>query len=163
MLRLECQPHPDHLQWVGAEDGCDTSETSRDQSSEWRLLVWRWNDHRPDLLVGEELDGSVGKYSYQCRRVTLKQASDAFAPLDVLQSQSKPRPTPGILSELGVRCLEENLDAIQRRDDGFCLPRGIRQIILSLPIFVFKKITVPHTRQCRRQIRFEQHTQNFVC
>jgi hypothetical protein len=73
------------------------------------------------LLVGEELDGGVGEDTEESGRVALEQASGTFIALDVADGGRETGPAAGVLGKLGIGCLEEDLDAIERRNDRFGL------------------------------------------
>lgn len=74
-----------------------------------------------NLLVGQELNGSVGEYTEECGRMALEQASGTFIALDVANGGRETSPAAGVLGKLGIRRLKEDLDAVKGCHNGFAL------------------------------------------
>lgn len=79
------------------------------------------DDDGADLLVGEEFYAGVGEDAEQGGAVAAEQAQDALVQVDVLDRCRGAESGGGVLAELGVVGLEEDLDAVKGRDDCFCL------------------------------------------
>ena len=53
--------------------------------------------------------------------MTTEEALDAFGVVDVAESFEHAEPRACVFCKLGIRRLEEDFDAVERADDGFCL------------------------------------------
>lgn len=122
---LEREPHPDHFKGIREEDARDAGQTAREESPQRRLLLVGLDQHRPDLLVGDELDGGVREDAEQCGRVSAEETGDAFGPRDVPHGAGRTEPRSTVFGELGTRGLEQDLDSVKGRYEGFSLSGGV--------------------------------------
>jgi hypothetical protein len=74
-----------------------------------------------DLFVCEEFDSCVGKDSENSSRVPAEETPRAVLVVYEFHGGDDAGPGPGVFGELGVAGLEEDLDAVERGDDGFGL------------------------------------------
>ena len=75
-----------------------------------------------DLVVGHELNRSIGKDPDQSRRMALEESPTSPLLINLCTSAKRSAPTPGVLLEVWVRGLEKDLDPVQRRN--YCLGLG---------------------------------------
>lgn len=62
---LEGQPYADNFERVGEADGDGASQAATEKSANGSLFVFIRDDDSADLLISEELDTGVGKYTEQ--------------------------------------------------------------------------------------------------
>lgn len=62
---LKSQSHADNFKRVGEADGDGTGQAATEESADGRLFVFGRDHDGADLLIGEELDTSVGKDTEQ--------------------------------------------------------------------------------------------------
>ena len=74
-----------------------------------------------DLLVCDKLDGGVGEDAQQRGRVPAVQAGEPVCAPDVAHRAKHAGPAARVLGKLPVARLEQDLDAVERGDQGFCL------------------------------------------
>lgn len=86
------ESHADHLEGVSEEDTCDTGQTTREQTPQRRLLLMRLDQHCPDLLVCDELDGGVGEDAKQRGRMSAEETDGAFGARDVPHGTDRAEP-----------------------------------------------------------------------
>ena len=84
-------------------------------------MLRRSDDNGADLLVAEELDGSVGEDAQQRGRVATKQTTYAICVVDVPDCSDDSKPGTGVFGELGIGRLEQDFDAVQRTNNCFSL------------------------------------------
>lgn len=73
------------------------------------------------MLVSEEFDGGIGKDTQEGCGVAAEEPTHAVLPVDVTHGGHDAEPGTGVFCKLGVGRLKENLDAVERADDGFGL------------------------------------------
>ena len=79
------------------------------------------DQHGAELLVGEELDGSVREYAKERGRVAAEKPTHARLGVDVTHRSYNPEPGARVFGELGVGGLEEDFHPIERADDSLGL------------------------------------------
>ena len=84
-----------------------------------------------DLVIGHKLNRSIGKDPDQSRRMALEKSPPSTILVNLRTSTERPAPAPGILLEVRVRGLEEDLDSVQRRND--CLGLMGERVSVSIP------------------------------
>ena len=131
MLRLEGEAHADQLERVRAEDAGDAGEAAGEEAPDGRLVVGTVDDDGADLLVGEELDGGVGEDAQNGGGVAAVEAQGALVAVNVAHHCVDAVPAAGVSAEFGGGGLEEDFDAVERRDDRFCL-RCIASVLEGL-------------------------------
>lgn len=99
------------------------------------------NQHGAELLVGEKLDGGVGKYAQEGGRVAPEEAPHASLGVDVAHCGHDPEPGAGVFGELRIRRLEKNLHPVERADDGL----GLGSVRVSIIEWVYGSETA---RRC---------------
>lgn len=77
------------------------------------------------MLVGQEFDSSVGEDAEEGCGVAPEEAAHTRLPVDVTHGGHDAEPGAGVFCELRVRGLEEDFDAVEGTDDGFCLGREL--------------------------------------
>src|SRR2546429_2605639 len=77
------------------------------------------------LLVREKFYAGIRKYSYHGCGMPAKEAERTILKPDVPNSFGGACPGATVLLELRIRCLEENLDAIERCHHRLCLLSGL--------------------------------------
>jgi len=70
-----------------------------------------------NLVISHKLDRSIGKDPDQGRRMALEESPASALLVNVRTSTKRPTPTPGILLEIRIGSLKEDLDSVQRRND----------------------------------------------
>lgn len=83
------------------------------------------------MLVGEEFNAGIGEDSEEGSRVATVQAQDTFMRVNVLHSRGNAEPGACVFCELRVTRLKEDLDSVERRDNGFRLAGKVSQNCLS--------------------------------
>jgi hypothetical protein len=92
------------------------------------------------LFVCQKLDTGVWKNAEQRCRMSTKETAPAILPVYTPHSSNDAYPRAGVFGELGIGGLEEDLYAVERRNDGFSLQAPCQFYVLS-------RIAV--TRSCR--------------
>jgi len=70
-----------------------------------------------NLVIGHELNRSIGKDPDQGRRMALEESPTSALLVNLCTGTKRPAPTPGILLEVRVRGLKKDFDSVQRRND----------------------------------------------
>ena len=131
LLRLESQPDPDHLERVGDQHAGDPRRGPARQPSPGRLLRGVADEEGAELLVRQKLDGCVGEDLEEGGGVAAEETERALAAGDVAHGFRDAEPGAGVLGVLWGGGLEEDLYAVEGRDDGF----GLRVKISRLAVF----------------------------
>ena len=131
---LEGEAYADDLERVREEHRGQPREGARREAPQPRLPVPRTVDEEGTvLLVSDELDGCIGVDLEERGRVAPEQPHYAVLRVDVRQGTAQASPGPGILGELRVACLKEDLDSVEGRDGGFGLLG--REKVVSMCLF----------------------------
>lgn len=121
MFRFECQPHTDNFQRISNENARDARRGPTEQPAQRRFVRGGRNEHRAELLIGEEFDGCVGEDAEEGGGMASEETAEAGLPIYISHGSYHAEPRAGVFGKLGVRGLEEDFDAVEGADDRFCL------------------------------------------
>jgi hypothetical protein len=110
--RLEGEAHADYFEGVSEEDGGDTGKRAADEAAEGCFLALSANYDVPNLFISHKFDCRVRKYSKNGCGMAAEKTEYAFVPENILHRGSDSKPRTGVLCELRIAGLEENLDPI---------------------------------------------------
>lgn len=129
--RLKGEPHADDFERVCEKHRRDAGKRPSEESADRGLLAWVGDEEMPNLLIRHEFYGGVGEDAEKCGGVATEEADDAVGVPDLADGGEDARPAARVLDELRVGCLEEDFDAVERRDEGFSLEEERERLVLT--------------------------------
>ena len=107
----------DELKGVREQDRGDARDGARSKATCVGLRLRGGHEEGLRLVVCHEVDRGVGEDAEEGGGVALEEAADAMLAVDERHGAERAAPCTRVLLEVGVGGLEEDLDAVEGRDD----------------------------------------------